>query len=361
MTDNNTPNTTRQENPTQPEGNGHAGKMFTQEEVNNIVRERLNRVKAGAAEQDERATALDEREAAVQQREQAMQQKESRAACEDHCKAKGYDTAFLDLLDTSDPERFTALLDKLYETAAADLKAQQEAEQATQAEQSAAQRLEHINRAVLGEHSCIEITEEGKRVRKSANLLNSCTSLDVHLDIDDENTTVRSDLIEDPAASQAFQNVEDNNYTEKLHNDLEKAIDTLPRRQADIIRRHYFAETPLADIAREDGISSSAVHTSERAALYTLSKNRTLLRWHDEIISERAWNGTGFCAWKSHGSVQERTVEYLEEQMPKMERELEERRAFLERMIQLAPEHREAIESTSLYKDAFKNVVNSVV
>ena len=107
-----------------------------------------------------------------------------------------------------------------------------------------------INRAVLGEHSCIEITEEGKRVRKSANLLNSCTSLDVHLDIDDENTTVRSDLIEDPAASQAFQNVEDNNYTEKLHNDLEKAIDTLPRRQADIIRRHYFAETPLADIAR---------------------------------------------------------------------------------------------------------------
>ena len=129
MTDNNTPNTTQQEN-TQPEGNGPAGKMFTQEEVNNIVRERLNRVKAGAAEQDERATALDEREAAVQQREQAMQQKESRAACEDHCKAKGYDTAFLDLLDTSDPERFTALLDKLHETAAAELKAQQEAEQA---------------------------------------------------------------------------------------------------------------------------------------------------------------------------------------------------------------------------------------
>ena len=144
MTDNNTLNTTQQENITPPEDNGPAGKVFTQEEVNNIVRERLNRVKAGAAEQDERATALDEREAAVQQREQAMQQKESRVACEDHCKAKGYDTAFLDLLDTSDPERFTVLLDKLHETAAADLKAQQEAERATQAEQSAAQRLEHM-------------------------------------------------------------------------------------------------------------------------------------------------------------------------------------------------------------------------
>lgn len=144
MTDNNTPNTTQQENTTQPEGNGPAGKMFTQEEVNNIVRERLNRVKAGAAEQDERATALDEREAAVQQREQAMQQKESRAACADHCKTKGYDTAFLDLLDTSDPEKFAALVDKLHETASAGLKAQQEAEQAAQAEQSAAQRLERM-------------------------------------------------------------------------------------------------------------------------------------------------------------------------------------------------------------------------
>ena len=144
MTDNNTQNTTQQENTTQPEGNGPAGKMFTQEEVNTIVRERLNRVKAGAAEQDERATALDEREAAVQQREQAMQQKESRAACADHCKAKGYDSAFLDLLDTSDPETFTALVDKLHETATASLKAQQEAEQAAQAEQSAAQRLERM-------------------------------------------------------------------------------------------------------------------------------------------------------------------------------------------------------------------------
>ena len=164
MTDNNTPNTIQQEN-TQPEGNGPAGKMFTQEEVNNIVRERLNRVKAGAAEQDERATALDEREAAVQQREQAMQQKESRAACEDHCKAKGYDTAFLDLLDTSDPERFTALLDKLHETAAAELKAQQEAEQAAQAEQSAAQRLEHmeLDNALAQQAAGLKFSSESAR------------------------------------------------------------------------------------------------------------------------------------------------------------------------------------------------------
>ena len=77
MADNNTPNTTQQAN-TQPEGNGTAGKMFTQEEVNTIVRERLNRARNGTlntSEQDERAAALDQREAAVQQREQEVQQK----------------------------------------------------------------------------------------------------------------------------------------------------------------------------------------------------------------------------------------------------------------------------------------------
>ena len=165
MTDNNAPNSTQQANTTQPEDNGPAGKMFTQEEVNNIVRERLNRVKAGAAEQDERATALDEREAAVQQREQAMQQKESRAACEEHCKAKGYDPAFLDLLDTSDPEKFTALVDKLHETATAGLKAQQEAEQAAQAEQSAVQRLERmeLNNALAQQAAALKFSSESAR------------------------------------------------------------------------------------------------------------------------------------------------------------------------------------------------------
>ena len=101
----------------------------------------------------------------MQQREQAMQQKESRVACEDHCKAKGYDTAFLDLLDTSDPERFTVLLDKLHETAAADLKAHQEAEQATQAEQSAAQRLEHmeLDNALAQQAAGLKFSSESAR------------------------------------------------------------------------------------------------------------------------------------------------------------------------------------------------------
>lgn len=165
MTDNNTQNTTQQEN-TPPEENGPTGKMFTQEEVNNIVRERLNRVKAGAAEQDERAAALEQRETEIQQREQAMQQKEARATCADHCKEKGYDSAFLDLLDTSNPEQFNALVDKLHDTAAASLKARQDAEQAAQKEQTAAQQLERMKVDNAIEQRAAGLKFSGESARK---------------------------------------------------------------------------------------------------------------------------------------------------------------------------------------------------
>ena len=219
-----------------------------------------------------------------------------------------------------------------------------------------------ITRVLCGEHSRRITTDDGRQVQVSANPLNSCTSLDVHLDSDDEGSSTRCDIIEDPAASQAFQKSEDEIYTEELHTALEEAMtQNLTERQAHILRRRYYDCQSLQAVGNELGVQRETIRQIERHCIRKLRELPKLQRWHDDIISTRAWRGTGFGAWKRSGSVQERTVEYLEEQIPKMERELEERRAFLERMIQLAPEHREAIESTSLYKDAFKSVVNSVV
>lgn len=61
----------------------------------------------------------------------------------------------------------------------------------------------------------------------------------------------------------------------------------------------------LASAATECAKSSGAVSKSCGAC-------PGLSRWRDEVISTRAWRGTGFGAWKSGGSVQERTAEYLE-------------------------------------------------
>ncbi|MDO5783442.1 MAG: DUF4355 domain-containing protein [Eubacteriales bacterium] len=65
---------TQQGAPTQPEENGGAGKMFTQEDVNRIVSERLARDRAN------KGTSSDDREAGLNKREAELQAREARLA-----------------------------------------------------------------------------------------------------------------------------------------------------------------------------------------------------------------------------------------------------------------------------------------
>lgn len=169
-----------------------------------------------------------------------------------------------------------------------------------------------INKAVCGEHRRNITTEDGRRVAVSANPLNECSSLDVRLDETDEGSSTKGETIEDPAATQAFQTAEDDLYTEELHNALEEALSQLAAKQADVVRRHYFEGKAISEIAREDGTTRNAAQNREQAAFAALRRNPKLQRWRDEIISTRAWSGTGFGAWNHRGSVEERTVEYLE-------------------------------------------------
>lgn len=81
-----------------------------------------------------------------------------------------------------------------------------------------------INKVVCGERGRYISTEDGRQVRISANPLDDCTSFDVPLDAGDDGSGTRGDLIEDPAASQAFQKSEDEIYTEELHTALEEAM-----------------------------------------------------------------------------------------------------------------------------------------
>lgn len=169
-----------------------------------------------------------------------------------------------------------------------------------------------ISKVVCGEHGRLMTTEDGREVRISANPLNSSTSLDTPLDDTDGGSATLGDLQEDPAAAQAFQTAEDELYTEELHAALEEALNKLTAKQADVVRRHYFGGKCLSEIAREDNTTCSAPYNHEQAAFLALRRNPALARWHDDILSAKAWTGTGWNAWNRYGSVQERTVEYLE-------------------------------------------------
>lgn len=78
MNDSTNQNTQQHTTTPTPEASGGAGRMFTQDEVNRIVSDRLAREKEKQTQQ----TALEQREQALKEREQAFEAKEARAAKE---------------------------------------------------------------------------------------------------------------------------------------------------------------------------------------------------------------------------------------------------------------------------------------
>ncbi len=115
MTDNNTQNATQQQNNTQPEGNGTAGKTFTQEEVNSIVRERLARERAkGTTNPDTtQSEGVDAEKAALAAERQQLLKDRQAFECERYCKENGFDPNLVELLGVDDPEAFKAKAEKL--------------------------------------------------------------------------------------------------------------------------------------------------------------------------------------------------------------------------------------------------------
>lgn len=185
--------------------------------------------------------------------------------------------------------------------------------------------LKQIRTATCGEHARVVPTEDGRRVAVSANPLNECSSLDVRLDESDEGSSTKGETIEDPAAAQAFQQAENDIYTEELHTTLETAMTQhLTEREADVLRRRYYDGQTLQAIGEELGVRGERVRIIEGKAIRKMKGLSSIQRWHDDVITTRAWRGTGWNAWNRYGSVQERTVEYWDEQLKKSEERMRE-------------------------------------
>ena len=185
--------------------------------------------------------------------------------------------------------------------------------------------LKQIRTATCGEHARVVATEDGRRVAVSANPLNECSSLDVRFDESDEGSSTKGETIEDPAATQAFQQAEDGVYTEELHTALETAMTQhLTEREADVLRRRYYDGQTLQAIGEEFGVRGERVRIIEGKAIRKMKGLPSIQRWHDDVITTRAWHGTGWNAWNRYGSVEERTAEYWDEQLKKSEERMRE-------------------------------------
>ena len=98
-------------------------------------------------------------------------------------------------------------------------------------------------------------------------------------------------------------------YNEQLHTALDRALDTLPDSQANVIRERYWSGAGLRTIAENHGISIEAVRQRERAGLSRLrtsSTRRSLEAFLDE--NTNFYTGTGISAFQRSGSAVENTV-----------------------------------------------------
>lgn len=169
-----------------------------------------------------------------------------------------------------------------------------------------------IDLALTGGHRRTVTDADGKQHTVSADPLNHCASLDVPLDDEDGGAATLGDLQPDPAAAGELLDVEERLYQEQLHAALEEALYKLTEREQAVIRGNFYAGKSVRQISEEQGLTIGQANTAKANAFRKLRRNPRLLRWHDEIVTSHAWHGTGFTAWAHGGSVEERTVEYLE-------------------------------------------------
>lgn len=147
--------------------------------------------------------------------------------------------------------------------------------------------------------------------------LNGCDSLDREITGDDGDTITLEELQEDRQAAVDMESAIDHAYQVELHGALEKALDTLPELQGEVLRRLYWHGQTQAAIAADHGLTGEQIRQHKVKALRALRKPsvaRSLQSFYEEVLDTAAWHGTGWKSWNPSGaSSVERAIEKAED------------------------------------------------
>lgn len=114
----------------------------------------------------------------------------------------------------------------------------------------------------------------GRRTAKQAqDPLHTAGSLDLQVGEDEDSATV-GELVPDPAAAQAFEDVEEQDRLTHLHMALGPVLASLPEQQRDTLRRHYYQRQTIEEIAAVEGVNRSTVYSWHNKALRALRHPR---------------------------------------------------------------------------------------
>ena len=142
--------------------------------------------------------------------------------------------------------------------------------------------------------------------------LNNCDSLNRPAG-NDESETEKGDLLEDPNSSAAFDYIEDSDYSRELHEVISHCLSEISEEQSLVIKSRYYANKTMKQTGQDIGKSAEQIRQIEAKALRALRHPRRarILKSFLYETSE-AYTATGFSAWKSGGSVEERLLERAE-------------------------------------------------
>lgn len=132
---------------------------------------------------------------------------------------------------------------------------------------------------------------------------NQAISLSLPAGDESEDITLE-DMLEDPEAENAFNDVEEDVYQYQAAEVVKQALCELSERQQEVIWGKYYEGKTLSEISEVIGISISAVQQHERKAYRILQKNPSIRELHHG--DRNLFRHTGYTAWKNTGcSVQE--------------------------------------------------------
>lgn len=105
---------------------------------------------------------------------------------------------------------------------------------------------------------------------KRRDMLDKCISLDRPLGEDEDETI--TDTI--PSGRDDLAGVTEKVYTEQLHNAIEAALDRIPEREADAIRRSFYDGQTYKEIGQAAGVSTEMIRQRIKRGIDTLRKQR---------------------------------------------------------------------------------------
>lgn len=163
---------------------------------------------------------------------------------------------------------------------------------------------------------------KSKNSVKSIVAIRDTQSLDAPVSGDTDTDLTLADCLADPLSAKAMEQIENADYYEQLHTNLEKALNLLPIKQSACIRSYYYEGLTQQQIADALGVSETYVESCIRNGLAGL-RRCSFLRAYRARQFNRAYKG-GLNSWKQSGSsIQEQIVINLDEKERELMRYLE--------------------------------------